>query len=109
MKRRTITGVAALALVAFWLTGCGSASFYAPPVTSQLVLAAKRDHVDGRTLTAGRSLFLNRCIQCHHLPEVRKYSAPQLTAIVAKMSGRANMSAEQHDAVLKYLLTIHSM
>lgn len=109
MNRRTITGVAALALVVFWLTGCGSASFYAPPVTPELVLAAKRGHVDARTLTAGRSLFLNRCIQCHALPEMRQYSAPQLTAIVGAMSGRSNLTPEQHDAVLKYLLTIRSL
>lgn len=92
---------AALAFVAFWFAGCESTSFYAPPVA--------RENADARMLTAGRSLFLNRCIQCHALPEVRKYSAPQLTGIVAKMSGRANLSAEQHDAVLKYLLTIRSM
>jgi mono/diheme cytochrome c family protein len=109
MKRRTIMGVAPLALVMFWLSGCGSPSFYAPPVTAQLVRAAKRENVDSRTLTSGRSLFLNRCIQCHALPEVRQFSAPQLTAIVGKMSGRANMSAEQHEAVLKYLLTIRSL
>jgi mono/diheme cytochrome c family protein len=106
MKRRSI---AAFAFVAFWLTGCGSTSYYAPPVTPELLRVSRSEDADGRTLTAGRSLFLNRCIQCHHLPEVRKYSAPQLTAIVRKMSGRANMSAEQHDAVLRYLLTIHSM
>ncbi|MEN3368449.1 MAG: hypothetical protein V7609_592 [Verrucomicrobiota bacterium] len=92
---------AALALLAFYFAGCGSTSFYAPPVT--------RDAANARTLTAGRSLFLNRCIQCHALPEVRQLSAPQLTAIVGKMSGRANLSAEQHDAVLKYLLTIRSL
>ncbi|MEY2518376.1 MAG: hypothetical protein QOF24_135 [Verrucomicrobiota bacterium] len=95
MKRRNIVGVAAVMLAAFWLAGCGSTSFYAPPATPQLA--------------TGRSLFLNRCIQCHALPEVRKYGAPQLTAIVGKMSGRANLSLEQHDAVLKYLLTIRSM
>lgn len=101
MKRGNIAGAATLALVALWVTGCGSTSFYAP--------AVPRESANAGTLTAGRSLFLNRCIQCHALPEVRKYSVPQLTAIVGQMSRRANMNTEQHDAVLKYLLTIRSM
>jgi hypothetical protein len=43
------------------------------------------------------------------LPKVSEFTPAGLTAIVAKMSGRANMNPEQHDAVLKYLLTVRSL
>jgi len=41
-------------------------------------------------------------------PRVARFDPPRLTAIVGKMSGRANMSPAQHEAVLKYLLTVRA-
>jgi mono/diheme cytochrome c family protein len=108
MNRRAICGCAALVLCAFLLGSCETGSPSAPPITAAFVRAGARENADARTLAQGRSLLLNRCIQCHALPEVSKYDPPRLTAIVAKMSGRANMNPEQHDAVLKYLLTVRS-
>jgi mono/diheme cytochrome c family protein len=101
MKLHSITRLAALALVAFWAAGSGSTSFSAPPVTPEK--PADDPH------SAGRSLYLNSCNRCHALPDVRSYSAPRLTAIVAKMSRKAKMTPEQHDAVLNYLLTLRSL
>ena len=115
MKIRNITGVAALALVAFWGLGFGSTSFSAQPVTSE--------QPEDSAVTAGRSEWrpFRHCRRRGRLPaplrpaervalpDVRYYSAPRLTAIVEKMSRKAQMTPEQHDAVLKYLLTIRSM
>jgi hypothetical protein len=67
-----------------------------------------RENADERTLAQGRTLFLNRRIQCHALPEVARFDASRLPAIVSKMSGQANLSPKQHEAVLKYLLTVRS-
>jgi mono/diheme cytochrome c family protein len=89
-------------------SGCQTNLSSAPPVTASLIQAGTRENADGHTLAQGRALFLNRCIQCHALPEVARFDAPRLTAIVAKMSGRANLSPKEHEAVLKYLLTIRS-
>jgi mono/diheme cytochrome c family protein len=98
-----------LAPGAVLLGGCESnLSSTAPPITASFIQAGVREHGNARTLAQGRALFLNRCIQCHALPEVVRFNAPRLTAIVAKMSGRANLSPEQHEAVLKYLLTVRS-
>jgi mono/diheme cytochrome c family protein len=108
MRPRHIRGGAALLLGAFLFAGCETGSTSAPPITAAFVRAGVRENADARTLAQGRSLLLNRCIQCHRLPEASKYDPPRLTAIVAIMSERANMSAEQHDAVLKYLLTVRS-
>jgi mono/diheme cytochrome c family protein len=98
----------ALAYGAGLLTGCQSNLSSAPPITSSFLQAGVTENADGRTLAQGRALFVNRCIQCHALPEVARFDAPRLTAIVAKMSGRANLSPEQHEAVRKYLLTVRS-
>jgi len=97
-----------LVLGAALLAGCQSNLALAPPVSPAFIRARARENAEERTLAQGRVLFLNRCIQCHALPEVARFDAPRLTAIVGKMSGRANLSVEQHEAVLKYLLTVRS-
>jgi mono/diheme cytochrome c family protein len=91
---------------ALW-AGCQSNLSLAPSVSPAFIRAA-RENADEHTLTQGRTLFLNRCIQCHALPEVARFDASHLTATVAKMSARANLSPKQHQAVLKYLLTVRS-
>ncbi|MEP6698621.1 MAG: hypothetical protein ABJB09_02735 [Verrucomicrobiota bacterium] len=93
----------------FLLSGCESISTSAPPLTAQLVRAGASEHADARVLQEGRTLFLNRCIQCHALPAIQKYSAERVRGILRTMSGRANLSGPQHDAVLKYLLAVRSL
>src|SRR5438552_1655686 len=96
------------ALAAF-LTGCQSdLSSSAPPITTSFIQAGVRQNVNPQTLADGRKVFLNRCIVCHALPEVARFDAPRLTRIVGHMSGRANLSPKQHEALLKYLLTVRS-
>jgi cytochrome c2 len=107
MKLCLSWGSIAVAIVSF--AGCqANLSSTAPPVTASFIRAGLRENGDARTLVQGRTVFLNRCIQCHALPKVAGFDAPRLTAIVARMSGRANLSPEQHQAVLKYLLTVRS-
>jgi mono/diheme cytochrome c family protein len=100
----------AVAFGALLFGGCQSnLSSSAPPITASFIRARFDEKGDASTLSKGRELFLNRCIQCHALPEVARFDAHRLTAIVARMSGRANLSPEQHEAVLKYLLTVRSL
>jgi mono/diheme cytochrome c family protein len=99
----------ASALGAVFFAGCQSnLTSSAPPVTASFLRASAHKQGDAPILSEGRALFLNRCIQCHALPEVARFNEGRLTAIIAKMSGRANLSPEQHDAVLKYLLTVRA-
>jgi mono/diheme cytochrome c family protein len=108
MKLRLSSGPIAVALIVFF-AGCQSnLSTSAPQITASFIRAGIREKSDAHTLSQGRAVFLSRCIQCHALPEVAGFDAPRLTAIVAKMSGRANLTPEQHEAVLKYLLTARS-
>ena len=109
MKRRFVCGSIAATLGAFLLGACQSnLSSTAPPITPAFVQAGARQHADARILAQGRTVLLNRCIQCHKLPDVARYDAAGLKAIVAIMSPRASLTPEQHDAVLKYLLTARS-
>ena len=109
MTTRDLLALIALASCALLLNSCASTPSSAPPITASLIRAGVREKADAPTLAAGRSLFLNRCIQCHALPAVSGFSPPRLTSIVAEMSGRANLNREQHEALLKYLLTIRSL
>jgi mono/diheme cytochrome c family protein len=108
MKTGTIFVWAVFTSYAVLLGGCEITLRSAPPVTASFIRAGLRENADAHTLAQGRKLFLNHCIQCHALPAVTTFGAPQLTAMVAKMSGRANLNPEQHDAVLKYVLTVRS-
>jgi mono/diheme cytochrome c family protein len=110
MKRRLSFNALAVTSGALLFGGCQSnLSSSAPPITASFIRARVDEKGDARTLSKGRELFLNRCIQCHALPEVARFDARRLTAIVARMSGRANLSPEQHEAVLQYLLTVRSL
>ena len=108
MKTRLLFSSALLAGWGLILGGCETTPASAPRITAAFIRAGGRVHADASTLTEGRRLFLNRCIQCHSLPSVAKYEPERLTAILTKMAARANLNEEQHDAVLKYVLTVRS-
>jgi hypothetical protein len=97
-----------LAVAALVLASCQSNLTSAPPITESFRRAGLRQKADGPTLAEGRKVFVNRCILCHALPEVARYDAARLPRIVAWMSGRAHLSSEQKEALVKYLLTVRS-
>lgn len=85
-----------LLFACFLFAGCETAN-YAPLVTSP-----------GSTsqLERGRRLFVNRCIECHTLPAIWKYSKQDWPQIVNDMSHRASLNAEEREAVITYILTV---
>lgn len=109
MRSRDVAGLVVLELLGLLFAGCESLTTNAPPVTAPLVRAGTREHADARMLTEGRSLLLNRCIQCHAPPNAAKFSSDRLRRILTTMSGRAHLSLEEHEAVLKYLLAARSL
>jgi mono/diheme cytochrome c family protein len=109
MNRRLVCAYLGAVLALALLGACqANLSSAAPAVTASFLRAGARQGADSQTLTEGRRVYVNRCIQCHALPHVSKYDAPRLKAILAIMSRRASLTAEQHEAVLKYLLTVRS-
>ncbi|HEX8077112.1 MAG TPA: cytochrome c [Chthoniobacterales bacterium] len=88
------------------LTSCEANLKSAPPVTAAFIQSGRREHADARTLTEGRQVFLNRCIACHALPDVSQLDPARIPGVVGWMSGRAHLTAEQKQALIKYLLTV---
>ena len=97
-----------LILSGFVVAGCQSNPRSAPPITESLIRAGGRENADGPTLAKGRKVFVNRCILCHALPDIARYDSARLPGIVGWMSGRAHLTTEQHDALVKYLLAVKS-
>lgn len=96
--------LSSLAALACILASCQSIN-YAPAVeTSQMTGTQKGQHIARATLQEGRSLFVHRCIECHTLPVVWRYSTEDWPAIVNTMSHRASLKPAERDAVVAYII-----
>jgi len=98
------------------LFGCETAN-YAPPVTPTMTTtSSKRKDVDPSTslrtslaqLERGRTLFVHRCIECHTLPAMWKYSREDWPKIVNDMSHRASLKPQDREAVIAYILEVRA-
>jgi cytochrome c1 len=98
---RCAAQIAAVVIILF-IVSC--ANFAPPPEVSPALIAnARPDHVDAEQLQNGRRLFVSRCLECHTLPPVAKYSRNEWPHLVNRMSGRANLSAGEQAAIVAYL------
>jgi hypothetical protein len=89
-------------VIILFIVSC--ANFAPPPeVSPALISNARSDHVDAGQLQNGRRLFVSRCLECHTLPRVTKYTREQWPHLVSRMSGRANLSAGEQAAIVAYL------
>jgi mono/diheme cytochrome c family protein len=71
-------------------------SNYAPQIRSTSRNASQ--------LERGRQLFVRRCIECHTLPPIWKYSREDWPEIVNDMSHRASLKPAEREAVIAYIL-----
>ena len=93
-------------LLCLVFVGCETAN-YAPPVTQQMIPRKSRN-VDLAELERGRRLFVHRCIECHTLPPMWKYSRNDWPQIVNDMSHRASLKPEDREAVITYILAVRA-
>jgi len=98
-----------LLLISLILVGCETAN-YAPPVTPAMTRSTSRprQNVDVATLERGRNLFVHRCIECHTLPAIWKYSREDWPKIVDDMSHRSSLKPAERDAVVAYIWTVRA-
>ena len=96
--RRWFLAMKTLLLACLIFTGCETAN-YAPLLTR----SSRRD-VDLTKLNRGRNLFVHRCIECHTLPPIWKYSPEDWPKIVNDMSHRASLKPAERDAIVAYIL-----
>jgi hypothetical protein len=100
-------------VIAFYVAtfaACETAN-YAPPVTLAMtrIRAREKQNVDFTKLERGRTLFVHRCLECHTLPAMWKYSREDWPQIVNDMSHRASLKPEDRDAVIAYILAVRSL
>ena len=99
--------LAAIIAVCFLLS-CETAN-YAPPVSSTMVKAGPRRQATERTrLERGRELFVHRCIECHTLPAMWKYSREDWPKVVNDMAHRASLKPAEREAVIAYILAVRA-
>jgi len=99
--------VSIFVVLACLLVSCESTN-YMPPVTSQMTTAKKGQHVDLAMLREGRTLFVHRCIECHTLPVLWRYSTEDWPGIVDSMSHRASLKPAEREAIVAYVLAVRS-
>jgi len=97
-------------MIAFYIAtfaACETAN-YAPPATISMARSTSlaKQHVDLAKLERGRTLFVHRCIECHTLPPIWKYSREDWPKIVNDMSHRASLKPVERDAIVAYVLAV---
>jgi mono/diheme cytochrome c family protein len=106
LKVLSVFGSALIAVSTFHLAGC-EMSNYAPPVTTEIArTSSAKKQIDQNQLKRGRTLFVHRCIECHTLPPMWKYSREDWPQIVNDMSHRASLKPEEREAVIAYILAV---
>ena len=96
----------AIVIALCFLFGCETAN-YAPPVTTEMErTASAKKQINQSQLEHGRTLFVHRCIECHTLPPMWKYSREDWPQIVNDMAHRASLKPEERAAVIAYILAV---
>ena len=94
---------APLFVLALLLAACAANSFLPPPVSPILIARAQSDHVTAQRLSEGRVLFTHRCLECHTLPVITKYSRDEWPHLVSRMAPRADLTPAEEQSVLAYV------
>jgi hypothetical protein len=117
-RGRIISRFLSLVFVMLELVSCESTN-YVPSVTSQMAAAANRPNVHTGTIASGapvsvatlrlgRTLLVQRCIECHTLPPLWHYRAEDWPDIVKSMASRAGLKPGERDAVIAYIRAVRS-
>lgn len=95
---------AATFLLCCSVVGCETTN-YAPQITAM----PHKEDADLRKMDEGRTLFVHRCIECHTLPVVWRYTPEDWVELVNEMSQRAALKPAERDAVIAYIVAVQSM
>ena len=69
-------------------------------------IARKGQSVNLAMLQEGRTLFAHRCIECHTLPVVWRYSSKDWPDIVDSMAQRASLKSAEREAIIAYIIAV---
>jgi hypothetical protein len=65
---------------------------------------ARRAEITDADLADGRQLFEKKCDHCHGHPDVTYKSVDEWPVVMKRMASRADLSQQQHDNVLSFIL-----
>jgi mono/diheme cytochrome c family protein len=106
VERRPLRWFAELTtLLAMTAIGCMSLEEMAPSVDDRLISQGRQQNVDSQALTRGREIYLNRCISCHNIEPVGRYTREQWEIIIPDMAGESNLDDQQEHDLLSYIVT----
>ncbi len=91
----TTLGLMALALIA---AGCSTTS----PKTAVAATPAAQPN-----LAKGAELWAQNCVHCHNVRSPSSYSDAQWDVAMLHMRVRANLTADEHRAILAFLKSAH--
>jgi len=72
-------------------------------------LTAGKTKFPGITMDAlkkGHSIFYGSCTNCHGAKNIKSYTEEEFSGILDKMAPKANLTADEKDAVLKYAVSV---
>lgn len=105
-----MTRLAPRALMCLLLTtaACGyprSGAVPGPLSSASAATAATRwPGATAESLEAGRTLFIERCNDCHGSPDLRAVAADRWPGIMADMGRKSHLTPEQTEQVLRFVL-----
>lgn len=78
-------------------------TLHLPVPTEDMVRAAEQEEVSLESLNQGRRLLLQRCGNCHAVPEPWVTNSPQWPEVFASMSEEAELTPEEQKLIETYL------
>ena|ERR1700751_1432854 len=77
-------------------------------VSNEQVNAAKTKFPDATmdALKKGHDIYYGTCTNCHRAKKISDFSEEELPGIINNMASKAKISAEEKDAVLKYVIGV---
>ena len=97
-------GFGAACVLALW--GCQTVSL--PAVSPAMTASAQKNGSSAGSLESGRIVLTTRCIGCHGVQPLGKYSLEKWGEIVDKMAPRAKLTQAQERDLLAYISAARS-
>lgn len=88
------------------VSGCATTAELAPPVEGVVLSGGDRLGYGWEEVKRGREIYLSKCIKCHAVRRVRKYSAERWDGLLAKMSVKAKLDEGEESAVGAYVYSV---
>jgi len=101
-----VPALASVFLVALCLSGCGPGAIPEPTAADQARASERWPEVTLADLTAGRTLYVQKCSGCHSLYPPSFRAAEAWVPVVDKMASKFALEADQKETIARYLVVM---